>query len=208
MVFKSIIMKKKILALGSAALLTATLFAINSCSSIPNGAKAVKNFDKEKYLGNWFEIARLDFVFEKNLNNTTAEYVLNEDGSIKVINRGYNYIKNKNVASTGKVKFVGDENEGKLKVYAQVVRIYDLSIRIKCTECDNLANSCGCKSDNKTHRTEVSASFLVDDHTSLIKLSYSNYHFDFKYHPSEMFEPIGDYLHSILLIYLNEIKFA
>ena len=114
--FKSTIMKKKILALGSAALLTATLFAINSCSSIPNGAKAVKNFDKEKYLGNWFEIARLDFVFEKNLNNTTAEYVLNEDGSIKVINRGYNYIKNKNVASTGKVKFVGDENEGKLKV--------------------------------------------------------------------------------------------
>ena len=114
--FKSTIMKKKILALGSAALLTATLFAINSCSSIPKGAKAVQNFDKEKYLGNWFEIARLDFVFEKNLNNTTAEYVLNEDGSIKVINRGYNYIKNKNVASTGKVKFAGDENEGKLKV--------------------------------------------------------------------------------------------
>jgi apolipoprotein D and lipocalin family protein len=109
-------MKKKIFALGSAALLTATLFAINSCSSIPKGAKAVQNFDKEKYLGNWFEIARLDFVFEKNLNNTTAEYVLNEDGSIKVINRGYNYIKNKNVVSIGKVKFVGNANEGMLKV--------------------------------------------------------------------------------------------
>jgi apolipoprotein D and lipocalin family protein len=109
-------MKKEILALGSAALLTATLFAMNSCSSIPKGAKAVQNFEKEKYLGHWFEIARLDFVFEKNLSNTTAEYSLNDDGSIKVINRGYNYIKKKNVSSTGKAKFVGDANEGKLKV--------------------------------------------------------------------------------------------
>ena len=109
-------MKKEILALGSAAFLTAALFAMNSCSSIPKGAKAVQDFKKEKYLGNWYEIARLDFVFEKNLNNTTAEYTLNEDGSIKVVNRGYNYIKNKNVESTGKVKFASDSNEGKLKV--------------------------------------------------------------------------------------------
>jgi apolipoprotein D and lipocalin family protein len=109
-------MKKKILALGSAALLTATLFVVNSCSSIPKGAKAIQGFDKEKYLGKWYEIARLDFVFEKNLSNTTAEYTLNDDGSIKVVNKGYNYIKNKNVASTGKAKFAGDSKEGKLKV--------------------------------------------------------------------------------------------
>ncbi len=109
-------MKKRILALGSVTLLTATLFVINACSSIPKGAKAIQNFDQEKYLGHWFEIARLDFIFEKNLNNTTAEYSLNENGSIKVVNRGYNYIKNKNVESVGKVKFAGDSNEGKLKV--------------------------------------------------------------------------------------------
>ena len=114
--FNNYMMKKEILALGSAALLTATLFAMNSCNSIPKGAKAIQGFDKEKYLGKWFEIARLDFVFEKNLSNTTAEYSLNDDGSIKVVNRGYNFIKNKNVESTGKVKFVGDSNEGKLKV--------------------------------------------------------------------------------------------
>ncbi len=116
MVFKTHAMKKKILALGSAALLTATLFAMNSCSSIPNGAKAIQKFDKEKYLGKWYEIARLDFVFEKNLNNTTAEYSLKDDGSIKVANKGYNYIKNKNVESIGKAKFVNDSNEGRLKV--------------------------------------------------------------------------------------------
>ena len=58
----------------------------------------------------------MDFVFERNLNNTTAEYLLNEDGTVKVINRGFNCIKNKCAASTGKVKFAGDSNEWKLKV--------------------------------------------------------------------------------------------
>ncbi|MDD4217116.1 MAG: lipocalin family protein, partial [Bacteroidales bacterium] len=57
-----------------------------SCSTIPKGAEAVKPFDKAKYLGKWFEIARIDFKFERNLNNTTAEYSLNENGTIKVDN--------------------------------------------------------------------------------------------------------------------------
>lgn len=109
-------MKKKIQALGSLTLLSVTLFAINSCSSAPKGLQVVQNFNKEKYLGSWYEIARLDFVFEKNLNNTTAEYSQNNDGSIKVINRGYNFLKNKYVSATGKVKFAGDTNNGKLKV--------------------------------------------------------------------------------------------
>ena len=109
-------MKNKILVLGSLTLLSASLLVMNSCNSLPKGLKTIQDFDKNKYLGSWYEIARLDFVFEKNLNNTTAEYSLNEDGSIKVVNRGYNFIKNKYVASTGKVKFAGDSNEGKLKV--------------------------------------------------------------------------------------------
>jgi apolipoprotein D and lipocalin family protein len=109
-------MKNKIRVLGSLTLLSASLLVMNSCSSIPKGAVVIQDFDKDKYLGNWYEIARLDFIFEKNLNNTTAEYSLNEDGTIKVVNRGYNYIKNKDVASTGKVKFAGDSKEGKLKV--------------------------------------------------------------------------------------------
>ena len=70
----------------------------------------IQDFDQEKYLGNWYEIARMDFVFQKNLSNTTAEYSLNEDGTIKVVNRGFNYIKNEYVAATGKVKFAGDSN--------------------------------------------------------------------------------------------------
>lgn len=60
-----------------------------SCSTLSRGAVAVKPFDKEKYLGKWYKIARLDFKYEKDLNNTTAEYSLNVDGTIKVDNKGY-----------------------------------------------------------------------------------------------------------------------
>ena len=66
-----------------------------SCASIPEGAVAVKPFDKNRYLGTWYEIARLDFKFERGLNNTAATYTLNPNGTIKVDNRGYN-------AATGK----------------------------------------------------------------------------------------------------------
>lgn len=87
-----------------------------SCSTIPENAAAVKPFYKEKYLGKWYEIARIDFKFEKNLDNTTAEYSLMEDGKIKVDNKGYNVKKEKWVQAIGKAKFVGDENVAMLKV--------------------------------------------------------------------------------------------
>jgi apolipoprotein D and lipocalin family protein len=87
-----------------------------SCASIPKGATAVTPFDKEKYLGKWYEIARLDFRFERNLNNTTAQYSINENGSIRVDNQGYNTIKGEWNQAIGKAKFVGDENTAMLKV--------------------------------------------------------------------------------------------
>ena len=87
-----------------------------SASTIPKGAKAIENFDKSKYLGTWYEVARLDFYFERNLIKTTANYSLNEDGSIKVINRGYEPYKKIWKESEGKAKFVDKENIGMLKV--------------------------------------------------------------------------------------------
>ncbi|MCF8713438.1 lipocalin family protein [Joostella atrarenae] len=89
---------------------------IFSCNTIPKGAEAVKPFDKAKYLGKWYEIARLDFKFEEGLNNTTANYSLNDNGTIKVVNRGYDYEEEEWTESTGKAKFVGDDNVAKLKV--------------------------------------------------------------------------------------------
>lgn len=87
-----------------------------SCAGIPEGLVAVKNFDSGKYLGKWYEIARFDFRFERNLDNTTANYSLNEDGSIKVVNAGFNYKKGEWSEAIGKAKFVGSKDEARLKV--------------------------------------------------------------------------------------------
>lgn len=94
-----------------------TAFALlKSCRTIPKHVTAIKPFSVQKYLGTWYEIARFDFRFEKGLNNTTANYSLNRDGTIKVINRGFDYKRNSWKQSIGKAKFVSSSNEGKLKV--------------------------------------------------------------------------------------------
>jgi len=89
---------------------------IVSCTSIPKGAVVVKPFDINNYLGKWYEIARMDFRFERNLNNTTANYSLNENGSIKVDNQGYNYVKKEWAQAIGKAKPAGQSDEARLKV--------------------------------------------------------------------------------------------
>ncbi|WP_320053199.1 lipocalin family protein [uncultured Acetobacteroides sp.] len=102
--------------LKSALLGIVSVFSFGSCSTIPKGAKAVSPFDVNRYLGRWSEIARLDFKYERNLNNTTATYSLNKDGSIRVENRGYNYITKQWKQAIGKAKFVGNPNVAMLKV--------------------------------------------------------------------------------------------
>lgn len=97
-------------------ILLLSFLAFSSCQTIPEGAIAITPFEKEKYLGKWYEIARLDFKYEKDLNNTTAEYSIKDDGNIKVFNRGYNIKTNEWEEATGKAKFVGDEHVAMLKV--------------------------------------------------------------------------------------------
>lgn len=93
------------------------LLIFNSCSvDIPKGATAVQNFEVEKYLGKWYEIARFDYRFEKNLNNVTANYSKNADGSIKVVNSGYDYVKKEWKQSEGEARFVNQPTEARLKV--------------------------------------------------------------------------------------------
>ena len=105
---------KNLITISLAGIMGILIF--NSCSTIPKGATAVKPFDKEKYLGKWYEIARMDFRFERNLNNTTANYSVNTDGSIKVENRGLNYKTKHWSQAVGKAKFVGDQHVAMLKV--------------------------------------------------------------------------------------------
>ncbi|MDD2559098.1 MAG: lipocalin family protein [Bacteroidales bacterium] len=97
-------------------LLMFLMAGLYACSSTPDSIVAIENFDKAKYLGKWYEIARIDFKFEKDLNNTTAEYSLNDNGTIKVDNRGYNTVKEEWEQAIGKAKFVGDETVARLKV--------------------------------------------------------------------------------------------
>ena len=93
------------------------LLIFSSCSvKIPEGATAVNNFEKEKYLGKWYEIARLDFKWEKNMEQVSAEYSVKDNGHIKVDNKGYNYVKKEWKESIGEARFVEDEKTARLKV--------------------------------------------------------------------------------------------
>ena len=83
---------------------------------IPDRAKAVKNFDAKRYLGLWYEVARLDFYWERGLDNVTATYSLKPNGDIKVVNRGWDDKHAKWKQSIGKAKSVGDPSEARLKV--------------------------------------------------------------------------------------------
>ncbi|MBP1669154.1 MAG: rane protein [Bacteroidetes bacterium] len=106
-------MKKKSI---TSLLILAVMIGFGSCTSIPKGAVAVKPFDIEKYLGKWYEIARMDFRFERDLNNVTANYSRNEDGTIKVDNQGYNYVTKEWKQAIGKAKPAGQPDEARLKV--------------------------------------------------------------------------------------------
>lgn len=87
-----------------------------SCTGVPEGITPVTGFELPRYLGTWHEIARLDHSFERGMSRVTAHYDMNEDGSVKVTNRGYLDDKQEWKEAIGKAKFVGDENIGHLKV--------------------------------------------------------------------------------------------
>ena len=98
------------------AIAAAIAVFFSGCAHMPEGAIAIKGFEKEKYLGKWYEIARLDFKYEKDLNNTTAEYTARDDGYIGVTNRGYNYVKKEWSQAKGKARFRGADTVGELEV--------------------------------------------------------------------------------------------
>lgn len=105
----------KIAAFSILGLATSTLF--QACTvKVPSYAEPVKFFNAKQYGGKWYEIARFDFKYEKDMSNVTAEYSVNYDGTIKVVNRGYDYIKNEWKEKVGKAKYNGSINEGALKV--------------------------------------------------------------------------------------------
>jgi apolipoprotein D and lipocalin family protein len=86
------------------------------CMGMPEGVRPVTGFELERYLGTWYEIARLDHSFERGLTRVTAEYQLREDGGVRVVNRGYKPAAAEWDEAVGKAYFVEDEETGYLKV--------------------------------------------------------------------------------------------
>ena len=87
------------------------------CRQLPKGVTAVRDFDAKRYLGTWYEIARLDHPFERGLTNVTATYSRNADGTIAVLNRGYDAAKGTWQEASAVARWAGDPAVASLKVY-------------------------------------------------------------------------------------------
>ncbi len=92
------------------------LFLSGACVNIPDNVTPVTGFIPDKYLGTWYEIARLDHSFERGLEKVTADYSYRDDGGIKVINRGFDPVKSRWKEAEGKAYFVKTPDIGRLKV--------------------------------------------------------------------------------------------
>lgn len=89
---------------------------LTGCVGVPDGVEPVTGFEVERYLGKWYEIARLDHGFERGLTHVTAEYAPRDDGGLRVVNSGYSAKAGEWKEATGRAYFVGDEDVASLKV--------------------------------------------------------------------------------------------
>jgi len=89
---------------------------LTSCTGIPEGITAVEGFEINRYLGTWYEVARLDHRFERGLENISATYTLREDGGVDVLNKGWDIEAGEWREAEGKAYFVEQVDKGRLKV--------------------------------------------------------------------------------------------
>ena len=100
-----------------ALLATGLISLLAGCAtSPPAGVTPVAPFDLERYQGRWYEIARLDHRFERGLTDVSALYEPQADGSVRVVNRGYDPAKGEWREAVGKGRFVESPDTGSLKV--------------------------------------------------------------------------------------------
>ncbi len=90
------------------------LLTLCGCAASTEQIPAVRNFDSKRYLGKWYEIARLPHRFERNMNFVSAHYSEQPDGSLRVVNRGQRDGKERE--AVGKARFKGGTDVGELEV--------------------------------------------------------------------------------------------
>ena len=96
-----------------AAFLAAVLPLASCTKDFDNST--VDEFDLSRYLGEWYEVARYNHSFERGMDNTMAEYILQDDGKVVVLNTGWKDGKFK--IAEGKAKYKDPEGDpGALKV--------------------------------------------------------------------------------------------
>ena len=96
--------------------LMAIIILLVGCVSLPEDIAPVDQFQLERYLGKWYEIARLNHSFERGLTSVTAHYTLRPDGGVRVLNRGYSAEKKIWKEAEGKAYFIDSPDQGLLKV--------------------------------------------------------------------------------------------
>ncbi len=94
----------------------AVLLCVSGCTGIPDGVQAVQGFELERYLGTWYEVARLDHRFERGLTEVKAVYSQNADGSVRVTNSGFDAASGEWEEAQGKALMIDRADEGRLKV--------------------------------------------------------------------------------------------
>jgi len=89
---------------------------LTACVGDADKYPTVTGFEVGRYLGTWYEIARFDHSFERDLDKVSADYSLREDGGLKVVNRGFDTKKQKWHEAIGKAYFVQTPDIARLKV--------------------------------------------------------------------------------------------
>jgi len=87
-----------------------------STSAPPSGLQAVSPFDLTRYQGQWYELGRLDNWFERGLTNVSANYSAQADGTVRVVNRGFDPSAGQWREAAGKALFTGPASTASLKV--------------------------------------------------------------------------------------------
>jgi apolipoprotein D and lipocalin family protein len=109
---------RSLLRAGLLGILPALFLLLSACASTspPPGVTPVSPFDISRYEGRWYELARLDHSFERGMTDVSATYTLQPDGTVRVLNRGFDTASGRWKEVIGKARFTGAPDVASLKV--------------------------------------------------------------------------------------------